>query len=415
VKTDNFDSRIDQVFTEVLHPGQSIVVGQGYGLPRSLVRGLNRHVDRLQGSTLLIGWILEDFPILPGVEIQTFFPSGPFGTEAGMAARRASYLRRSLFDLTCSLRDGLIPVDVALAQGTAMRNGRYSLGVAVDYIGPATERAAITVLETSPLVPWTGASSTVCEHTAVFEVATGLGPILEPRYATDADDALARNLSEWIPDGATLEFGIGRWIGPVISILAQTRRRLRLHSGSLGPWLRPLLRAGAMQFAAGTLATAAGGDEEFYEELSDHVAVRLAPAYVTHDPMLLATIPTFRAVNSVLEVDLLGNANCEAGFNGRRGGVGGLPDFAHGARLNEDGLSIIALNSRAGKYSRIVSSVSSPSASVPGCDVEIVVTDQGSADLRNKTAKERVLAMISVAAPEHRDLLKRAASESDLL
>src|SRR4051812_3313142 len=105
--------RVDDALAGVLVPGQTVVLGQGPGTPRTLVEALPRHLDRLVGSRLLVGMVDRDFPLLPGVEVETFFPSGALGTVAGLSAHSARYLRVPLYELARDLRDGRYPVDVA--------------------------------------------------------------------------------------------------------------------------------------------------------------------------------------------------------------------------------------------------------------------------------------------------------------
>ncbi len=398
---------VDDVLAGVLRPGQDIVIGQARGAPVHLIQALPRHLDRLQGSRLLVGMLPPDFPELPGVEIVTFFPSGPLGSADRLAARNARYLRCSLYELAAGLRCGTIPVDVTLAQATPPRSGRCSLGLAVDFAAPAAERADAVVLEVRPGLPWTGPRSTVAVTGRVLLVeASGAGPAGAP--ATGEAGPLGRNLVEWIPDGATLELGMGGWASGFVTELTR-RRGLRLHTGLLGDWLLDLMRAGALDPAAPLTATAAGGSASLLRALDG--AADLAPADVTHAPDTLRGLPGFRAVNSVLEVDLMGRANSETGHGGRLGGIGGLADFARGASANPDGLSILALSATSRGRSRIVPRLEGP-VSLPAEAVEVVVTEYGSADLRDG---DTAAALISIAAPEHRRSLTGAARELGLL
>lgn len=398
----------------VLEPGQDVVVGQGYGAPRSLIRALADHRERLAGSRVFVGLLLEDFPELPETEIRTFFPSGPFGSEQAMVRHEVRYVRQSLYELASGLRRGAIPVDVALGQATPARDGRHSLGVTVDYMGPAVDRAGVAVLEVGEGVPWSGAASSTEADERVVAVPCDARPRTAEPSPPERDDALAREIARWIPDGATLELGMGRWVAALVARLAQ-RRGLRIHTGLLGDWLLDLDHAAALDHCAPVVATAAAGTSDFYRWLERASLVELAPADATHEPELLRGLPSFRAVNSALEVDLLGRANSEVGPRGRRGGIGGLKDFATGAARNPDGLSILALPSTAGEHSRIVPLLDEAHVSLPAHAVDVVVTEYGSADLRERGEPERVLALLDVAAPAHRRALEQAARERSLM
>jgi acyl-CoA hydrolase len=398
----------------VLEPGQDIVIGQGNGVPGYLIRALAENRERLAGSRIFVGLLPNGFPELPGTEIRTFFPSGPFGTENGMARHGVRYTRQSLYTLASGLRSGAVPVDVVLGQATPPRDGRHSLGVAVDYLGAAIERADVAVLEVGAGVPWTGAASTVPAGAEVLTVDCDARPLVADRVPSVGDAALAAEIAAWIPDGATIELGMGRWVLALIQLLA-ARRQLRLHTGLLGDWVVDLHRAGALDSSAPIVATAAAGSSRFYRWLQDSGLAELAPADLTHDPQVLRALPRFRAVNSVLEVDLLGRANSEVGAGGRRGGVGGLRDFATGAARNPNGLSIVALPATAGERSRVVAALEANCVSLPSDAVDVIVTEHGSVDLRGCDEGERVLAMLRVAAPAHRSALEREARERGLL
>ncbi|WP_157220737.1 acetyl-CoA hydrolase/transferase C-terminal domain-containing protein [Flavisphingomonas formosensis] len=399
---------IDEALSRILRPGQTIVIGQALGTPMQLVAALPRHLDRLQGSRILLGWVLSDFPDLPGVAIDSFFPSGPFGSEAGLAQRNARYLRSTLHDLAKALASGSRPVDVAMAQATPPRDGAYSLGVTLDFVHPAAARARHVVLEINPNTPWTGPRSTIEAAEHVIAVA-GDGPALSGGVLRAGQEALAANLLPWIPDGATLEFGIGQWFPPLVAQLAAARRNLRLHTGQIGQWVRQLIDADALNPDMPIIGTGAAGDAEFYRFLDRHPGIELWPATMTHDPEHLRRLPLFRAVNSVFEVDLLGQANSELAPNGALGGIAGLPDFARGACANPEGLSVVVLASTARGQSRIVPKVGIPVPSLASGEIDVIVTEQGSADLRGLSPADRAAAIIAIADETHRPALTEAA------
>jgi 4-hydroxybutyrate CoA-transferase len=132
---------------------------------------------------------------------------------------------------------------------------------------------------------------------------------------------------------------------------------------------------------------------------------------VTHDPVRLAGLDTFIAINSALEVDLFGQCNLELIGGKAVSGPGGAPDFAHAAARSENGLSIVALPATSGSkgISRIVSKLGPDSvASLPRTDVDMIVTEFGRADLRGLSTFERADALIAIASPEAREGLRQA-------
>lgn len=379
-------------------------------MPRFLIEALPRHLERLEGSEIFLGLVLEDFPLLPGTRIETFFPSGPFATEAGQIARDAHYSRLTLHELAADFAASRRPVDVVLGQGGIERGGRHSLGITVDFLHAAAEQAQHVLLEVHASTPWTGDRSAIEATPRVRAIAAPRGPMEAGPAMRSPDSPLARNLLPWIPDGATLEFGIGQWFPPLIGALAEARRGLRLHTGQLGPWVDLLIQAGALDDGVAAIGCGAAGPAEFYRFIDDNPLIRLAPANFTHDPGRLARLPAFRAINSVFEIDLFGRANSELSPAGIRGGIAGLPDFARGAVANPEGLSIIVLSSTARGKSRIVPRIACSPASLTTAEIDIVVTEVGSADIRGLSNGDRAEAIIAIAAEEHRPLLREAAA-----
>jgi acyl-CoA hydrolase len=392
-----------------LEPGQSIVIGQALGAPRQLIAALPRHLEKLRGSRILVGMVQADFPELPGAFVDSFFPTGPFASRQGMQQRSATYLRVTLHELVHSFQDGSRSVDVALAQSATQRDGAYSLGVSADFIHPAASQAKHVVLETHASTPWTGPGTVIPASDRVHAIPVGTGPLEVEPGEPKSGEIIAEHLLPWIPDGATLEFGIGQWFPPLIARLSAARKGLRLNTGQLGPWLKQLIEARALDEDVPAVGTGAAGTAEFYRFLDRNPLLRLEPALFTHDPLRLRQLPRFRAINSVFEVDLLGQANSEVTTSGALGGLGGLPDFARGAVSNPDGLSIVVLSAETKGRSRIVPRLASEAPSLAVGEIDVVVTEFGSAKLKGLSLRDRAEALIAVAAPDHRASLRQAA------
>jgi acyl-CoA hydrolase len=154
------------------------------------------------------------------------------------------------------------------------------------------------------------------------------------------------------------------------------------------------------------VCTAALGSPRVYDWAGRCPALKFAPVGYTHDVRVISQIDNFVAINSVLSIDMTGQANSEM-LGGRQvSGAGGLPDFVRGARLAKGGRSILALPSTAGggKASRIVPCLGeSDVISCPRADADIVVTEHGVARLRDKSVNERAESLIAIADPAFRD------------
>jgi acyl-CoA hydrolase len=156
------------------------------------------------------------------------------------------------------------------------------------------------------------------------------------------------------------------------------------------------------------VGTAAIGTAKVYDWAGTCPELEFAPVSYTHDVRVMAQIDNFVAINSVLSVDLMGQANAEM-LDGRQvSGTGGLLDFVRGAHLSSGGRSILALPATAagGKASRIVPRLGDGDVvTCPRADADIVVTEHGSAHLRDRSIDERAEALIAIAAPAFRDQL----------
>lgn len=220
--------------------------------------------------------------------------------------------------------------------------------------------------------------------------------------------ATGRHVAKLIPDGATIQSGIGQAPGAAIAALAN-HRGLSVHSGLITPDYRTLAEAGAIGENAANVAGIAYGDAAFYDWLAqtDFAAFRSIPE--THGAPGLAATPNFHAINSAIEVDLAGAINIEF-IGGRRvSSVGGAPDYVRGALASRGGRSIIALPSTARSgASRILPRLRAGTASLAADLADAVVTEHGVAELRGKSLEARAEALIAIAAPEHRAMLAAA-------
>ncbi|HEX5776784.1 MAG TPA: acetyl-CoA hydrolase/transferase C-terminal domain-containing protein, partial [Caulobacteraceae bacterium] len=222
-----------------------------------------------------------------------------------------------------------------------------------------------------------------------------------------AFDRISRTIAGLTPDGASVQFGIGK-AGVAALAALEGRKGLKIHSGMVTDPLLAVLDAGSVDEVVTGLAL---GTRRLFDRCGADPRIRFEPASHTHDIRTLAAIPRLVAVNSALEIDLFGQANAEF-IDGRQvSGVGGLTDFLRGARLSEGGVPIVALNATAKGRSRIVPRLAPNAVSVPRADMGVVVTEHGAADLRGLDLDGRAQSLIGVAAPEHRDGLANAWDE----
>ena len=287
-------------------------------------------------------------------------------------------------------------------------DGMCSLGTELGFGGDLWRAAPIRIAHVNPAMPRTPGDPGIAyaELTAVVEAEQPLRTMAPPRGDAVAD-AIAQRVAEWIPDGATLQTGLGKLPDAVLDRL-HDRRGLKLHTGLIGDAGLRLVRSEAMADGPSALVGCAIGSEALYAGL-DHPRFQFRPVSVTHDLATLMAIERLVTVNSAMSVDLFGQAFAEASSAGFLSGPGGATDFARGARASAGGLRIVALPASAKGSSRIVApNAAAGPVSLGRFDLDLIVTEHGTADLRGRDYHERAKALIAIAAPEHREVLERA-------
>jgi hypothetical protein len=228
-------------------------------------------------------------------------------------------------------------------------------------------------------------------------------PDRPPAHRTGAEHGvIGRLVASLIPDGATVQWGPGA-VGA--SVIDAIYRPVRVRSGLVSDELVGLHRRGLL--AAPAVAAYIWGGPDLHA-MAANGELRLGEVTRTHDLTALSATPAFVAVNTALQVGLDGSVNIETAAGRVVSGPGGHPDFAAAASRSPGGMSIIALPSTAAGRSSIVARPDV--VSTPRCDVDLVVTEHGIADLRGASDRERVRLLAGVAGPEYREGLLAAGA-----
>lgn len=300
--------------------------------------------------------------------------------------------------------------DAAIAMVTPPdAQGQVSLGVSVDFT------LAVMADETVPVIGLINEAMPEPADTARFpasrlwRVAHCDTPLVQMPMVDlpSVFDAIGANIAGLVRDGDTLQFGLGNVQQAVLGAL-NGHKKLRVYSGMVSDPLVGLLDAGAIMEDAGAVTTGvAVGTRAIYERAAEDKRFRFRSVRYTHHISKLGTIPNLRAINSIIDVDLFGQANAEF-IQGRQvSGIGGLVEFLRGAAASDGGTPITALAStaRKGSISRIVLRLPQDATSVGRHDMGVVVTEHGVADLRGRTLDERAAALIEIADPSFQDKL----------
>lgn len=303
------------------------------------------------------------------------------------------------------------------------RHGYFSLGTNADYVSSMIGRAQIYI-EANRQMPRTFGRAEV-HLSQVAGWCEADYPLVEvpPIVPTEEDRQIGEFIAERIPDGATIQTGIGGIPNAVMELLAN-HRNLGVHTELVSDGLIDLITGGAVNGVRKRInrlkvvATFALGTQRLYDFINENPVVEFWPVSYVNNPRVIGGEPDFVSINATMQVDLLGQCASESIGSRFYSGSGGQADFARGAMYSEGGQGFIVLRStaRGGEVSRIVPQLA-PGAAVTTIKntVDKVVTEWGVAELRGRSVRERAAALIAIAHPDFRDDLARAATDLGFL
>jgi itaconate CoA-transferase len=315
--------------------------------------------------------------------------------------------------------------DVAMATVSPMdKSGFFSLGTANDYFSTAARTCRKLILEVNRSMPrvFGDAFIHISEVTAVVENHI---PLMELKTADPKpeDDIIGPAIAALVPDGATIQLGIGNVPNAVARYLMD-HKDLGIHTEMFTEGMVDLVETGVANGCRKTIHpykhvfTTAAGTKRMYEFMDDNPSIESYPASHVCSPAVIAKNTTMISINSVLEVDLLGQANAEHLEGATFSGTGGQLDFVRGAFASKGGKSFLAFyaTAKSGTISRVVPQLP-PGAVVttPRADTHYLATEYGVVNLKGKSTRERALAIIGIAAPQFRDELTHAAEDMYLI
>lgn len=316
-------------------------------------------------------------------------------------------------------------VDVVITTVAPMdKAGYFSFGTSNDYISSAARHCKRLIVEVNRNMPRVFGDSQL-HISEVDVIVENHVPLLELRFpdAKPEDDILGPAIAKLVPDGATIQLGIGTVPNAVARYLSD-HTDLGIHTELFTESMMDLIEKGVITGRKKTLHprkhifTTAAGTRRMYEFMNDNPAIESYSSSYVCNPAIIAKNDFMTSINSVLEVDLLGQANAEYLEGSTFSGTGGQLDFVRGAFASRGGKSILAFYSTAkgGTISRIVPRFMSGSVvTTPRADTDYLATEYGIVSLKGKSTKERALSIISLAHPKFRDDLMREAEEMYLL
>jgi 4-hydroxybutyrate CoA-transferase len=338
---------------------------------------------------------------------------------------RADYVPIFLSEIEELFRSGAVEIDVALMQCTPPdAYGYMSLGPSVDISLTAAQCARHVIVEVNDRMPRTmGDAFLHVNRVAAFVETSHPLPEYRPGAVTDLHRAIAAHIAEMIPDGATLQMGIGGIPDATLGFL-RDHRDLGIHTEMFSDGVVELIKAGVINNEKKTLhpnkviAGFALGSKALFDFLHNNPIFEFHPTAYTNDPFLIAQNDRMVAINSAIEVDLTGQVCSDSMGSTMYSGIGGQVDFIRGAARSKGGVPVIALPSTAkgDQVSRIVPTLRPGAGAVTSRgDVHWVVTEYGAANLHGKNIRQRVEALIEIAHPKFRDELLDYACKTRML
>jgi 4-hydroxybutyrate CoA-transferase len=343
---------------------------------------------------------------------------GP-NARAAVNEGRADYVPIFLSDVPRLFESRAQPLDAVLVNVTPPdRHGFCSLGTSVEAMHAAIRSAKTVIVQFNASMPRTLGDSFVHVNDIDLAVDVDVPPY---EHAVGAIGEVERKIGEFVadlvPDGATLQLGIGA-IPAATALALRDMRDLGIHTEMFTDAVVDLVEAGVVTGARkernrGKIVTAfVMGSKRLYDFIHDNPMVEMRPVDFTNDTHVIRSFSRMVAINSAIEVDLTGQVVADSIGHRLYSGVGGQMDFVRGAALASEGRAIIALPSTAagGTVSRITPSLKAGAGIVTTrAHVRTVVTEWGVAELFGRSTDERAAALISIAHPTFRDELAAAA------
>ena len=341
-----------------------------------------------------------------------FFVGG--STRDAIAEGRGDFTPSFFFEIPRQFSTTM-PVDVAMVMVTPPdENGMCSLGVSVDYTLEAVKQAKLVIAQVNPQMPWTGPHSLVSvdELDCIVEYEAPLIELAPPKIG-EVEKAIGEHCASLVPDGATLQLGIGA-IPDAVLLVLKGKKDLGIHSEMFSDGVVELAEAGVITNAQKTLnpgkfvVAFLMGTRRLYDFVDHNPDVELRPVDYVNNPFIIAQNDNLISINSCVQVDLMGQVASETIGPRQISGVGGQVDFVRGASASKGGVSIMAMPSTVkGKVSKIVPLLDEGAAvTTSRNDIDYVVTEYGVAALKGRTLRQRARALIEIAHPDFRDGLK---------
>ena len=409
---------------QLIESGDSIYIQGSTSTPEVLSQALADRGHELKDVTIYAAFAVgrQDAPYCKPEYKEAFNVKSLFvanNVRKWLADGYGTTIPAFLGEIPALFRDRTLPLDaVFLNVSPPNEDGYCSFGISADLAVSATECARKVIAQVNRSMPFSYGDALI--HISRIDAAVEVDdPLVEVPTAipTETDRAIGRHIAEMIPDGATLQIGVGGIPNAVLAAL-KDHRHLGLHTEALTDGVLPLLESGVIDNSCKkvmpgvSVASLALGSKRLYDYMDYRENLLLKDVAWTNHPFRIAQNPKVMAINSAVEVDLTGQICADSVGTRIISGVGGQHDFMYGGSLSEGGMTFIAIPSLTEKGQSKINPVLAEGAGVVTTRhmVQNVVTEYGVAQLRGKSVAERARALIEIAHPKVREDLDRAAA-----
>ncbi|WP_077079416.1 MULTISPECIES: acetyl-CoA hydrolase/transferase family protein [Mycobacterium] len=400
-------------FTEFLSSGDGVWWGQAAAEPRPLVDALIAQNARIGPIRTFTGLSWNDQLAVNMPARVSMVSYGGLGELRELSRTgRLEVVPCHYSALPRMFAEHRLPSDVGLLQvAPPDAEGRCSLGIGVDYVADAIEHTPVLIAEINSQMPATIGTEPIPLERFAATITTDRALPEDPTRPPDAvDRQIAAKIAELVEDGDTVQLGVGSLGAAVLDALAG-HQDLGFHTGMITDALMRLMDKGVAtgrhkEVDPGLVVVGTAlGSAELYRRIP-MLPIRFRPTSYTHTPQVLSRLASLVSINFAVEVDLSGQVGAEVSGGVYVGAVGGQVDFTRAAALTGK-RSIIALRSKFRGRSTIKPRLEGGVVTTARSDVDVVVTENGTAHLRGCGIGERSRRLAAVAAPEFRDQLDK--------
>jgi acyl-CoA hydrolase len=406
---------------KIVKSGDRVFIHGGAATPSILIGALQNRHRELSNVELISITTLGDLNFDHAEHRKSFFVNSLFvsaATRAVVNSEDGDYVPIFLSQIPQLFNRNILPIDVALIQVSPPdKHGYCSLGTSVDITKAATGNAKHIIAQVNPLMPRTHGDGFIHikQINALVKHESALPEVNYDLASDHITEKIGYHVACLVENGATLQLGIGAIPDQVLKNL-NTHQNLGLHTEMFSDGIIPLIERGIInnsqkKLNVGRSVTAfITGTRKLYDFVDDNPAIRVMDISYVNDTSTIRQNPKVVAINSAIEIDLTGQICADSIGTYQFSGIGGQMDFMSGASLSEGGKPIIALPSQTHKgISRITPFLKEGAGVVTTRGhVHWVVTEYGMVDLFGKNLKQRSLALIALAHPNHREELEKA-------